>query len=70
MQTIEILLLSGVVRGADFKPPRPTRSFSGSGLPQDALWTDRSAGASHVPEEPVPAVFSRSWWKDLWLHGR
>ncbi len=71
MNTVEILFMSGVLRDADFKPPRPTRSFSGGGLPHDALWTESSTGVSEVTEDSTVVPFvSRSWWKELWLPGR
>jgi hypothetical protein len=71
MHTVEMMVMSGVIRSADFKPPRPALSIGVGQKPRDPRgWSEPAVSETgHYLVERIAQVFSAQALKGIWtLH--
>ncbi len=71
MHTVEMMVMSGVVRLADYKPPRPARSIKVRQQPRDSSGTVEPviSQTGQYLVARIADLFSRETMKGIWrLH--
>ncbi len=71
MHTVEMMVMSGVVRSADFKPPRPARSLTFRQQPRDSSGIPAPivSQTGRYLVERIAQLFFRETTKGIWtLH--